>query len=253
MCTAAIVRAPVAHARITRLDVDAARASPGVLLVVTGAEWAAFGYGPVPTKSPVTNFKDGRPMNAGLHHCLTADVVRCAGEAIALIVAETHAQAIAAAECVEADYEDLPAVVDQVTARTTGHAPIWSHAPENLCVDFELGNREAVEAAFAAADHTVSLDIRNNRVTSAPMEPRGCLGLYDASRERSRSGTLRRTCIRTATPLPRRSSACRKTQSAMWRPMSAVGLAPKTRSTQRPRLSCMPPAPSAGPSNGSPT
>ncbi|MEL6297566.1 MAG: xanthine dehydrogenase family protein molybdopterin-binding subunit [Pseudomonadota bacterium] len=183
MCTAAIVRAPVAHARITRLDVDAARASPGVLLVVTGAEWAAFGYGPVPTKSPVTNFKDGRPMNAGLHHCLTADVVRCAGEAIALIVAETQAQAIAAAECVEADYEDLPAVVDQVTARTTGHAPIWSQAPENLCVDFELGNREAVEAAFVAADHTVSLDIRNNRVTSAPMEPRGCLGLYDASRE----------------------------------------------------------------------
>jgi carbon-monoxide dehydrogenase large subunit len=178
---ASILRATRAHARIVAIEADRARSAPGVLLVVTGQEWVAAGYGPIPTKSAVRTKRDGTPLNEPKRHCLAVDRVRHVGEAVALVVAETKAQADAALELIEVDYADIPAVVHQVPALGEGAPQLWAEAPGNLCLDFELGNRAAVEEAFARADHVVTLEIVNNRLAGAPMEPRGVLAAYDAA------------------------------------------------------------------------
>ena len=180
---AAFLRSPFAHARITSLDVSAARAAPGVVLVATGAEWVAAGHGPIPTKNPVRKFRDGRAFQEPVHHCLAVDSVHHAGEPIVMVVAETKSQALDAVELIEIDYEELPSVVEQTVARKDGAPQLWEVAPGNISVDFELGNRSEVEAGMASADHVVTLDVRNNRVTAVPMEPRGCVGAYDAAAE----------------------------------------------------------------------
>lgn len=178
---AAVLRSPRAHARIVALDAEAARRAPGVLLVVTGKEWVAAGYGAIPTKSAVRTKRDGSPLNEPKRYCLAVDAVHHVGEAVALVVAESRAEAEAALELIEADYADLPAVAHQMAA-LAGDAPqLWAEAPGNLCLDFELGNRAQVEEAFARADHVVSLDIVNNRLAGVPMEPRGAVADYDAA------------------------------------------------------------------------
>lgn len=176
---AAILRSSRAHARITGIDTSKARAAPGVLLVVTSKEWVAAGHGPIPTKSAVRTMRDGSPFNEPKRHCLAVDAVRHVGEPVALLVAETKAQAEEALELIEVDYDDLPAVTHQVPALGEGAPQLWSEAPGNLCLDYELGNKSAVEEAFAKADHIVTLDVVNNRVTAVPMEPRGVLAAYD--------------------------------------------------------------------------
>ncbi len=123
--------------------------------------------------------RDGSPFNEPKRHCLAVDAVHHVGEPVALVVAETGAEAEAALELIEVDYADLPAVAHQVAALGEGAPQLWAEAPGNLCLDFELGNRAAVEEAFARADHVVSLDIANNRVAGTPMEPRGVLAAYD--------------------------------------------------------------------------
>lgn len=176
---AAVLRSSRAHARIVRIDVSRAQAAPGVLLVVTGRDWVAAGHGPIPTKTTVRTKRDGSPFNEPKRHCLAVDTVHHVGEAVALVVAETGAEADAALELIEVDYADLPAVAHQLAALGEGAPQLWAEAPGNLCLDFELGNRTAVEEAFAGADHVVTLDIANNRVAGAPMEPRGVLAAYD--------------------------------------------------------------------------
>jgi aerobic carbon-monoxide dehydrogenase large subunit len=176
---AAILRSSRAHARIAGIDASQARAAPSVLLVVTGRDWMAAGHGAIPTKTPVRTKRDGSPFNEPKRHCLAVDTVRHVGEPVALVVAETRAEAEAAVELIEVDYADLPAVAHQVAALGEGAPQLWPEAPGNLCLDFELGNRAAVEEAFAKADHVVSLDIANNRVAGTPMEPRGVLAACD--------------------------------------------------------------------------
>jgi aerobic carbon-monoxide dehydrogenase large subunit len=176
---AAILRSSRAHARINGIDASQARAAPGVLLVVTGTDWVEAGHGPIPTKTTVRAKRDGSPFNEPKRHCLAVDTVRHVGEAMALVVAETRAEAEAALELIEVDYADLPAVAHQVAALKQGAPQLWAEAPGNFCLDFELGNRAAVEEAFAKADHVVALDIANNRLAGTPMEPRGALGSYD--------------------------------------------------------------------------
>ncbi|MGF1648857.1 MAG: xanthine dehydrogenase family protein molybdopterin-binding subunit [Hyphomicrobiaceae bacterium] len=178
---AVFLRSPVAHARITQLDVAAARAAPGVRLVVTGNEWVAAGYGPIPTKCPVRTSRDGTPIREPEHHCLAVGTVRHVGEPIVMVVADTHTQALDALELIEIDFSDIAPVVDQRAALAEGAPVLWDVAPSNVCLDFELGERTATEAAIAAADHVVTLDIRNNRVTAVAMEPRGCVASYDRS------------------------------------------------------------------------
>ncbi|MBO0764397.1 MAG: xanthine dehydrogenase family protein molybdopterin-binding subunit [Hyphomicrobiaceae bacterium] len=184
---AAILRSPHAHARIEAIDVSRARAAPAVLLVVTGPEWVAAGHGPIPTKSTVRTKRNGSPFNEPKRHCLAVDTVHHVGEAVVLVVAETKTGAEAALELIDVDYADLPAVSHQVPALGRNAPQLWPEAPGNLCLDFELGNRAAVEAAFAKADHVVTLDIANNRLAGAPMEPRGVVADYDKA---SDSATL---------------------------------------------------------------
>lgn len=173
------LRSPVSHARITSLDVSGAREAPGVRLVVTGAEWVAAGYGPVPTKSPLRKMRDGSPFREPTRHCLAVDAVYHAGEAIAMVVAETRQQAQDALELIDIDFEERDPVVDQVVAKAKDAPTLWDVAPDNVCLDFELGNRDVVEAALESADHVITVQVLNNRVTAAPMEPRGCVAAYD--------------------------------------------------------------------------
>ena len=176
---AAFLRSDHAHARIVRIDTSAAKEAPGVLLVLTGNEWVAAKHGPVPTKSTVRTKRDGSPFNEPTRHCLAVDAVHHVGEPVVLVVAETRRQAEDTLELIEIEYEDLPAVTHQVPALSVDAPQLWAQAPGNLCLDYELGNRTEVDAAFAKADHVVSLDVVNNRVTGAPMEPRGAVAAYD--------------------------------------------------------------------------
>jgi carbon-monoxide dehydrogenase large subunit len=178
---AAILRSPHAHARIVSIDAGQARSASGVLLVVTGAEWVAAGHGPIPTKSAVRTKRDGSPLNEPKRHCLAVDAVRHVGEAVALVVAETRAGAEAALELIEVEYADLPAVAQQAAALGKDAPQLWSEAPGNLCLDYELGNRAAVEEAFAGAEHVVALDMTANRLAGVPMEPRGVVAAYEAA------------------------------------------------------------------------
>ena len=177
---AAFVRSPHAHARIVAVDTAAAKAMAGVSFIVTGAEWLAQGFGPIPCRSPVKTNRDGTPFKEPARQCLARDVARFVGEPVAMVVADTAANARRAADLVAVDYETLVPVVDRATAMAAGAAQLWPVAPNNLCVDFEAGNRAAVEAAFATAKHVVRLNLENNRLTAVPMEPRGAIAAYDA-------------------------------------------------------------------------
>jgi carbon-monoxide dehydrogenase large subunit len=177
---AVVVRSPYAHATINAIDTSMAMDMDGVLLIVTRDDWQREGFKPIPTSSGVKNNKDGTPLKQSDRHCLAIDRVRYVGEPVALVVAETMAQAQAAAEAVDVDYDELPAVIDPVKALQPGAPLVWDDIPNNLCLDFELGDKDGTEKAFAEADHVVSLDLVNNRVTAVPIETRGCIADYDA-------------------------------------------------------------------------
>jgi carbon-monoxide dehydrogenase large subunit len=178
---AVLLRSPYAHARITRLDASAARSAPGVLLTLTGSEWVAAGHGAIPCRSPVRTNIDGTPFKEPKRHCLAVDTVRQVGEPIVFVVAETYANARRAVELIEIDFESLTPITNLRAALQEGAPQLWPVAPSNRCVDYELGNRAAVEAAFACADNVVRLTVINNRVTAAALEPRGVVASYDAS------------------------------------------------------------------------
>jgi len=178
---AVILRSSRAHARITAIDLSAAQAAEGVLLVFSGADWKETGYAPIPTKNAIRKNRNGTPFGEPIHHCLAIDRVRHVGEPVAVVIAETYRQAREASELIAIDYEDLPALTDPALSRQAGQTRIWEDIAGNTCLDFELGNRAATEAAFASAAHTVALDVVNNRVTAVAMEPRGVIASYDAA------------------------------------------------------------------------
>ncbi|HET6237604.1 MAG TPA: xanthine dehydrogenase family protein molybdopterin-binding subunit [Acetobacteraceae bacterium] len=177
---AALLRSPHAHARITHLDATAARSAPGVLAVLTSDDAEADGLQPM---QPVAqaNTQTGEPFAFAPQPLLAHDTVRHVGEPVAMIVAETRAQALDAAELITVEYDPLPAVVTAAAARVPG-APLLSPlVPGNLCMDWHVGDAEAVDAAFATAAHTIRLRLDNHRIVTNPMEPRGGIGSYDAS------------------------------------------------------------------------
>ena len=177
-----VVRSPHAHARLARIDTEAAKAAPGVLAVLTGADWRAEGLGGIPTRTPAKN-RDGSPPATPPRPGLVADRVRCVGDAVAFVVAESTAAARDAAELIDIDYEPLPAVTDAAAALEPGAPLVWDDVPGNLCIDYEAGDAATVEAAFAEAAHTLAFDVVNNRLAAVPMEPRGAIGSYDADTE----------------------------------------------------------------------
>jgi len=176
-----VLRSPEAHADITSIDISEALALDGVLCVITGADWKAAGYGPIPTKSAVRKFINGDDLKEPPHHPIAIDRVRYVGQPVAMIVAESIEICRDALELIDIDYTSLPAVSHQSDAIKDGAPQIWDIAPNNICLDFELGDEQGQKDAFAKADHIITLDLINNRVTAAPMEPRGALASYDAA------------------------------------------------------------------------
>jgi len=178
-----ILRSPHAHARIRGIDPGEALQAPGVLAILTGRDYVADGGKPLPNTPnprdvPLTH-RDGRKVAQPPDYPLAVDKVRHAGEGVAMVVAETRAAAIDAAELIAVDYEVLPAVVSVADALAPGAPAIWDEAPDNVCCDSERGDKAAVEAAFARAAHVTRMELRNNRVTGLPLEPAAALGIHE--------------------------------------------------------------------------
>jgi carbon-monoxide dehydrogenase large subunit len=179
-----VLRSPHAHAALQRLDVSAARRAPGVLAVLTGADARADGLGDIPCLVPVTNV-DGSPRGETPRPLLAIDRVRHVGDPIALVVAESTQRAKDAADLIEADYEPLPAVAEAYAATQPGAPQVWADVRNNVCFDIALGDRAAVDAAFARAKHVTRLELVNNRLVANPLEPRAAVADYDPATGRS--------------------------------------------------------------------
>jgi carbon-monoxide dehydrogenase large subunit len=177
---AAIRRSDRPHARIKSIDSSAAAAAPGVIAVYTGADMAADGIGGLPCGWQIHN-KDGSPMAEPMHPVLAIGKVRHVGDPIAVVIAETKAQAKDAAELLVIDFEDLPGVADIRAASAPGAPLVHDEVAGNVCYDWHIGDKGAVDAAFARAKHVVKLDLVNNRLIPNAMEPRAALGECDVS------------------------------------------------------------------------
>lgn len=180
MTHAVIVRSPHAHAKIVSIDTSKALAAPGVVAVFTGHDIAADKVGGIPCGWLIKS-KDGSPMVEPPHPALVADVVRHVGDQVAVVIAETKAQARAAVNLVEVEYDVLPAAATIADAVAEGAPLVWEQAPGNTCYDWHLGDKAPVDAAFATAFKIVEIEITNNRVIPNAMEPRAALGEYDPS------------------------------------------------------------------------
>ena len=174
-----MLRSPHAHARINGVDTAAAAQAPGVVAIFTGADMAADEVGGIPCGWQLHN-KDGSPMQEPAHPPLAVDKVRYVGDQVAVVIAETKAQARDAAELIAVDYEVLPAAID-MDAALAGTTLVHDDVPNNMCFDWELGDKDATEAAFADAAHVVSIDVTNNRLIPNAMEPRAAIAQFDPS------------------------------------------------------------------------
>ncbi len=175
-----VLRSPHAHARILAIDTAQAKAAPGVLAVLTGAEWRASGFGDLPVPGGLTR-RDGSPMYRPGYPALVMDRVRWSGDYVAFVVAETQWQAMNAAELIEVEYEVLPALVSTAQADAPGAPRVWDECKDNVCFVELVGDKAAADAGFANAAHVVRQRFIINRVTAATMEPRGCVGDYSAA------------------------------------------------------------------------
>jgi aerobic carbon-monoxide dehydrogenase large subunit len=175
-----VLRSPHAHAKIRSLDISAAKAAPGVLAVLTAADVKAAGYAELPVPGGLKR-RDGSPMFKPRYPILAADRVRWVGDYVAFVVAETVAQALDAAEMIVADYEELRAVTSTADAPKPGAPRVWDDCPDNICFVELIGDKTAVDAAFARAARVVKHRFVINRVTAATMEPRGAVGDYNAA------------------------------------------------------------------------
>ncbi len=176
--SAVLVRSPHAHARIRKIEVAAAKASPGVAAVLTGADMAADA---VQAMRPlwIVRSRDGSPMAQPPRYALARGAVRFVGEPVVMVVAETWEQAADAAELVAIDYEPLPAVTDSRAAQAKGAPQLHEAAPGNVCFRWTRGDEAAMRAAFKSAPHKVTVDVVNNRLIGAAIEPRAAIGMIE--------------------------------------------------------------------------
>jgi carbon-monoxide dehydrogenase large subunit len=168
------LRSPHAHARIRSIDTAAARAAPGVLGVFTGKDVAAVGGLPC---GWLIKSIDGTPMKEPKHPIIAETRVRHVGDQVALVVADSLAEARAAAALIEVDYEVLPAVADTATAAKARTA-VHEEAPDNVCYTWGHGDKAAVDAAFGRAAHVTRLSFINNRLIPNAIEPRAANAAY---------------------------------------------------------------------------
>jgi aerobic carbon-monoxide dehydrogenase large subunit len=180
---AVMLRSPHAHARIRSIAKDAAARTPGVLAVLTGADFIADGLKPIPHKvwsaHPAEIQLHPPEVFTAPHYPLPTDKARFAGEAVAMVVAETVNAAKDGAEAIEIDYEALPAVVETIPAARQDAPRVHETARSNVCFDATLGDAAATAAAFARAAHITRFETWVRRVTGVPMEPRAALAAYD--------------------------------------------------------------------------
>jgi aerobic carbon-monoxide dehydrogenase large subunit len=177
---AAFVRSPQAHAKIKKISSEKAKKAAGVLAVYTGEDLAAAKVGGLPCGWLITDI-GGKPMKEPPYPPLAQGKVRHVGERVAVVIAETPEQARDAAEMVTVDYEELPAVIDLAKARQA--PPIHDIAPDNTCYVWALGDKAAVDAAFAKAAHVTKLDFWNNRLVPNAIEPRSANAVYSRADE----------------------------------------------------------------------
>jgi carbon-monoxide dehydrogenase large subunit len=183
MAHGVVLRSQHAHARIKSLDVSAAKQAPGVLAVLTAADIKAAGWGDLPIPGGLKR-RDGSPMIKTRYPILAEERVRWVGDPVAFVVAETVAQALDAAEMIQVDFEELPAITSTEQAAKPGAVKVWDDAADNICFVELIGDKAATDAAFAKADHVVKQKFVINRVTAATMEPRGAVGDYDSAENR---------------------------------------------------------------------
>ncbi|NQV56974.1 MAG: xanthine dehydrogenase family protein molybdopterin-binding subunit, partial [Rhodospirillales bacterium] len=185
-----MVRSPHAHAKILGVDIAEAMAQPGVVAVFTGKDLEEDGIGRIPHPSAPTSGLDITLVNrdgeryVAHHYLLPTDRARHVGEAVAMVVADTIDHAKDGAEKVTVDWDILPAVTDTRQAAEPGAPILYEDTITNICIDADVGNFDATEAAFAKADHVVKFETWIGRVTGVPMEPRAAVGVYDAETER---------------------------------------------------------------------
>src|SRR5947207_462556 len=174
------LRSPHAHAKIRKIDTSKAKAAPGVVAIYTSDDLT--GVNGLPCGWLITG-TDGKPMNEPPHPVLAQGKVRYVGDGVALVIAETLAQAKDASELIAVDYEVLSAVVDPADALKAGAPLIHDGAPGNRCYTWALGDKAATDAAFAKAAHVTKLDIVNNRLIPNAIEPRAAVASYDRADE----------------------------------------------------------------------
>jgi carbon-monoxide dehydrogenase large subunit len=173
------VRSPHAHAKIKKIDSAAAKGMPGVVAVLTGADLANDKIGNLICGWAITS-KDGSPMKMSAHPAIANEKACHVGDAVAVVIAETLAQAKDAGEKVAVDYEVLPAVADPAKAQHKGAPQIHEIAPHNTIYQWHLGDQKATEAAFKSANHVTKLHFINNRLVPNAIEPRAALADYDS-------------------------------------------------------------------------
>jgi len=180
---AAVVRSPHAHAELRGIDATAAKQAPGVHAVLTGADYLADGLGTLPYMAPFRK-RDGSPMFVPQRPALAIDRIRHIGQPVAVVIADTLAQARDAAEKLDITYAPLPVVVSARDAFAPGAPQLYDDCPNNEAYFYQAGDAAAVEAAFARADRVVHQSMDINRVTANPIEPRGVIGEYDSGTSR---------------------------------------------------------------------
>jgi aerobic carbon-monoxide dehydrogenase large subunit len=173
-----IVRSPHAHANIKKIDKSAAAKAPGVVAIFTGADYAADKKGGLPC-GWLINSKDGSPMVEPPHPPLVPDRVRHVGDQVAVVIAETRDQAKSAAELLNIEYQELPAIISTGDATKPNAPQVWEQAKNNTCYDWHIGDKAATDAAFAKAAHVTKIDIVNQRLIPNAMEPRAAIGDFD--------------------------------------------------------------------------
>ncbi|HEY6833687.1 MAG TPA: xanthine dehydrogenase family protein molybdopterin-binding subunit [Pseudolabrys sp.] len=180
---AVFVRASVGHASIRSVNIAEARAMPGVLAVHTGADLAADGLGAIPPVASAVG-RDGMPMIAAPIPVLATDRIRYIGEPVAIVVAETLAQAQDAAEQVRIDFAELTSASDVERATANGAAALHTQAPDNIALNWTDGDARAVDLAFAQAAHIERVRLADTRLAPVSMEPRAGIGVWDGASQR---------------------------------------------------------------------
>ncbi len=179
-----VVRSAHAHANVGQIDIAAAQSAPGVIAVLTDADWQKLGWKDLPSAEMPLKRRDGSPIYKPPYPPMARGKVRWVGDPVAFVIAETAAQAADAAEMIEVDYEPLPALVDTETASDEGQIQVWPDAPNNICYVWQGGDKAAADDAFAKAERVIKYKAVVNRVTAATMEPRAAISHYDVAADR---------------------------------------------------------------------